>query len=158
MARKSKNVFDISLLGDKALAKKFELLGKESAQRKVLRKPLREGAKIVLKAAKSRVPSKFSKERKLKRSLKVKALKRSRIKFGSLVITGSREKLDISPSDLNYYPQAVEFGYSTAKRTVPAQSFLRSAAYDNKSKVLNSIRIGIKKNMEIMAKKLGAKK
>jgi len=122
---------DISLIGDKELQRKFKtLVGK--VQKKIARKAIRAGAKIVLADAKNRAPVLSG---KLKKSLKVKAIKRSRSTIGVLVQTGTREKLNIPEGSKYYYPAAVEYGHGG----VAAKPFLRPALDTNADRALSTI-------------------
>lgn len=131
---------DISIFGDKALQRKFKKLG-PTLQKQVLRKAFRGVAKDILADARIRVPKDTG---ALAKSLKVKALKRSRGKIGVKVETGTREQLGIAADDPYYYPAAIELG--TKKQSV--QSFLRSSLEINRGpglqKIKKAIQFGIK--------------
>ena len=110
---------DISVLGDKKLMRQLRRLA-GPAQKKVVRKALREGGRPVLASTQAKVPVKTG---ALKNSLKLRAIKyKSRDRFGVAVRTGTREQLGIDADDPYYYPMAVEVG--TAK--APAHSYLRA--------------------------------
>lgn len=98
--------FDIGLIGDKKLRKAFGEL-EVINQRKVMRKAQRESMKPLLKAAKARAPKKTG---KLRKSLKLRALKRSRVRSGMFIRTGTREDLGI-PDGAGYYPAHIELGH-----------------------------------------------
>jgi HK97 gp10 family phage protein len=131
----------IDLSGDKALLKKFATLG-VSVEKKVLRKALRKGGKPVLAKAKQLVPVDKG---LLKRSLKLRAIKRSRREFGVRVMTGTREELGIPASDPYYYPAAVELGH----RRAPPHSFLRAAMIQTEGTATAIIKREIARGVEL---------
>ena len=110
---------DIRLLGDRALDRKMKRLTGPQ-QKKIVRRALRLAAKVVLPTAKSLVPVDRG---TLKKTLKIKALKQKRGKFGIVITTGTRDELGIASDDPFYYPAAVELG----TKNVSAQSFLRAS-------------------------------
>ncbi len=119
---------DIRMVGDVRLQKKMgRLTGKD--QKKIVRKALRLAAKVVLPVAKALVPVR---RRKLKDSLKIKALKAKRGKFGVVIRTGTREELGIPSGDRYYYPAAVEL----STKNVPARSFLRASLKQKRREAL----------------------
>jgi len=119
--------FDITLLGDKKLNKAFGALAVID-QRKVMRKSQRAAFKPVLKSAKANAPVRTG---KLKKSLKLRALKRSRNRSGVFVRTGTRSELGIPENAKYYYPAHVELGHSD----VAPVPFLRNAFDSNKDRV-----------------------
>ena len=131
---------DIDMLGDKELARDFAALPFK-VQKKLFRKSLRPGAKIVQARAKELVPVKTG---RLKRSLKIRATRRARRVLGVQVLTGTREQLGISPDAKGYYPAALEYGYKTASgKVVPKRSYLRRAADEKKELVIRKISTGL---------------
>ena len=121
--------FDISVLGSAEIERKLGNLAVK-VQRKVMRKAMRKAAKPILETAKSLVPVD---EGKLRRSLKIRALKRRRGSFGVQVKTGTRDELGIAPDDPYYYPMAVE----TGTNKVAARPYLRPALKLNRTESLN---------------------
>lgn len=107
---------DFSALGDKELVRRFEML-RGNMQKKYGRKALRAGAKVVQKTAKQRVPVRTG---RLKKGLKVRALKRSRKHFGVGVVTPPRASLGLW-SDGGYYPAHLAWGWKATKRRAKAQ-------------------------------------
>jgi HK97 gp10 family phage protein len=89
--------------GGAALARKLKALGPKIAK-KVCRKALRAGAKIILQEAKNRVPVRTG---KLKKSLKVRAQKRKR--KDSIGVTVQTN--DGNFTGETYYGGPVEFGF-----------------------------------------------
>lgn len=76
--------YDLTLEGDAQLRQRLQRLERKS-QGKVMRKALRDGAKIVADEARNRVPILTG---ELLKSIKVRALPRSRTGFGSRVLVG----------------------------------------------------------------------
>lgn len=110
---------DISLLGDKKLIRKLKRM-EPAVQKRIMRKALRAGARPVRDESRRRAPILTG---RLKKSIKIRALKRSRNKLGVLVQTGTRAELGIDPDDRYYYPAHVELGHGS----VPAIPYLRGA-------------------------------
>lgn len=122
---------DISLVGDKKLQRKFkQLVG--TVQKKIARKAMRAGAKIIQQDAKKRVKTKSG---RLKKSIKVKAIKRSRRAIGFLVRTGTRKELQVDENSQYYYPAALEYGHGGVR----AFPYLRPALDNNADKALKKI-------------------
>lgn len=122
---------DISLVGDKALQRKLKSLD-FALQKKILRKALRAGAKPVRDAARTNAPVR---EGKIKKSIKVRAMKRSRKGIGVLVAVGTRQELGISEEDFYNYAVGTELGTSKAA----AQPYLRPALDSKSSEALKII-------------------
>ena len=76
--------FDLSIEGDAALQARLKGLERK-AQGKVMRAALRKGAKVVADEARNRVPIRTG---ELYKSIKVRALPRSRTGYGSRVLVG----------------------------------------------------------------------
>jgi len=141
---------DISLVGDKALTKKLHRL-EGPAQKRIVRKGLRVGAKPVLAAAKAKVPVKTG---RTKAGLKIRSAGRSRSRIGVVVKTPPRAALGIAADDPNYYPMSVEYGHSTkGGGHVPARPFMRPALDENAQQVLGIIRREIGAGIEREARK-----
>ena len=127
--------FDISLLGDKALSRKLAKLP-AAVQRKVLRPALRKGGKVILEAVRRNIPVD---EGKLRKTLKLRALKAKRGRIGVEVRTGTREELDIPAGAEGYYPAHVELG----TRNRSATPYLRPAMDDKESQVVSLLKTEI---------------
>ena len=130
----------IELLGDKKLDAALARLS-GPAQKKAFRKSAREAFKPVLAAAKQKVPVDTG---KLKKSLKLRSLKRSRGTIGVEVRTGTREELEIPADEPGYYPMAVEAG----TKTQPAQPYIRPAFDENKDLVERRLRAALARNID----------
>ena len=127
---------DIKLLGDKSLSRTFSRLP-GAVQKKLLRKGLRAGAKIVLARARI-LAGRISKQ--LGRLLKVRALKRSRRRMGVLVVAPTKAKLGIPEDAKGYWPAHIEFGFRhTSGKQVPARPYLRPAADQTKEAAFKAI-------------------
>lgn len=131
---------DLSILGDKVLEKRLKALPLK-VQKKILRKAFRSTAKDILSDARIRVPIDTG---NLRKSLRVRALKKAKGRIGVQIETGTREELGIDENDKYYYPAAIELG----AEGVPVQSFLRAALEVNRvpgtDKIKKSIMDGIK--------------
>jgi len=114
---------DTSWIGDKAIARDLTNL-EPKLKKRVLKKALREEAKETSKAAKALVPVD---QGNLKKSIKVKALKRSRKRIGAQVVAGV---------NLNN-AQAIAVEYGTSKRK--AQPYLRPAYESREDRAVKNI-------------------
>jgi len=132
---------DISLLGDKALARKLHRLSVVT-QRKVVRPALRAGAKPVLATALELVHRLTG---GLAATLKIRALPRNRRGFfGVQVRTGTRRELGIAEDDPNFWPMALEYGHrSNWGGRVPPYPYLRPAMDQNRGKATRIIMVEI---------------
>lgn len=88
----------ITLQGDKKLIKKLNKLAKKDIQ-KAIRKGTRAGAKEVATAARSAAPVDSG---ALKRSIKVRALPRSRVRIGHRVVVGQNFQGDFYGGFIQY--------------------------------------------------------
>ena len=122
--------FNITVEGADKLEKALISLEPKIA-RKLVRRTLRNAAKPILALAKSLVPVRTG---RLKKSLKIRAAKRRKGRYGVRIQTGTRDELGIDEKTPYYYPAAVEYGTNTS----PAQSFMR-AALDSKKQAAKSI-------------------
>lgn len=111
---------EASLKGIEELERMLEELGSTKLERKVITKALREGAKIILKEAKSNVPVKSG---TLKKSIGIVA-QRSRAPGHKIVKVGARA----GPRWRGYHGHLVELGVPS--RGIPARPFLRDAMRD----------------------------
>lgn len=97
-----------------------------NAQRRIVRKATREGLRPVLTAAKANAPRKSG---RLRKSIKLRAMKRSRTKVGARITTGT------AGSDFQgktYYGAFQEFGWRVGKR---AKEVRRAQNFTLKRKV-----------------------
>lgn len=143
----------VQLEGFEELSRTFNSLAR-GVQGKIIRPALREGAKIVRDEAARRVPVDTG---RLRKSLKVRALKRSRKFVGFQITTGTQDELGIKTpksGKRNYYPFVIEYGGvvgGTARkvrigrrtrvvkdggRRIPARPFLRPAVDANRDRVM----------------------
>jgi HK97 gp10 family phage protein len=133
----------LNLSGDAELEKKFSEL-EFKFQKKIATKAIDVAAKDVLVRTRSLVPVDSG---RLRRSLKKRAIKRTRNRIGRVIQTGSREELGIEPTDNSYYPAALEYGDS--RRGIPPKSFLRRAVdtmrIQTLKTIVNEVRKGINK-------------
>ena len=118
----------IILSGVPELDRKLKLLAANMAN-KITRGALRTAGKQLLEKTKAAAPVDTG---RLRKGLKLKALKRSRTRSGVMIQTPSREALGIKPGDKSYYPAAVEFG--TDKKA--ANPFMRGTAQKEKPMVV----------------------
>lgn len=102
-------VFAVGIEGTDKLVAKLQKF-KKSQSRAAIRKALRAGAKATQKVAKGSLPKKTG---KLRRSLKVRAIKRSRKKLGVTVTTGADGSAFKGKA---FYGGFQEFGWKTGKR------------------------------------------
>lgn len=140
-------LFDVktSFTGDKKLDRMLREFEPKLAK-KIIRRTLRKAAKPVLETARQHAPVLTG---ALKRSLKVRAMKRSRRnknKYGVRVITGD----DFFKGE-QFYGAFIEFGTSR----IEAKPYLRPAYDNNKTSVRDVFRREIKKEIEQTAR--GAK-
>lgn len=96
--------------------------------KKLTRKVLRAGAKVMLPEVKNRTPVDSG---ALIKAEKIKATKRSRTTFGVQINAGSKDGGKVP--DQPYYGPMVEFG----TRKQPAQHFMRDAFEAKKDEVLS---------------------
>lgn len=117
---------DITLIGDKQLIKLFKTLP-DKLQKKFAVQALRAEAKLVKGEIQAATPVLTG---RLKKSMKVKSVKRSRVKIGVKIETGTRAELGIPPDSKWYYPAHVELG----TRTRPAKSFMRKTVHRTRAR------------------------
>jgi HK97 gp10 family phage protein len=131
--------FDISLLGDRELQQQFRALPL-AVQRKLLRQSFRAALRPVLTAARAAAPRLTG---RLARTLRLRALRRRRGQLGMMVISGTRESLNIPADHPWYYPAHVELGTSK----MPAQPYLRPAFDTQREHMLQTLARGIEEAM-----------
>ena len=135
----AQNFIDISLLGDKRLQNIFKQ-APVKIQKKVLRPALRAGGKIVRNSARQKAPIETG---SLKRSIKLRALPRSRSRIGVLI-----------SSDQKHYVM-MEFGWQSSPTEFEApRPFLRPALRDNEANVKGTIRREIRRKLFSELRKL----
>ena len=153
--------FDISMLGDKALAETFAALP-DAIERKVLTRALREAGKVLLQLTKARAPRDTG---KLASTMKLKAMKRSRRRVGVMVQTGTRAELGIIAKtrisyvgsgatlrvkrvkETGYYPAHQEFGTKKASPNPYTRTSLRSGREGLLAIIRTELDAGIEREM-----------
>jgi hypothetical protein len=132
----------MELLGDKALDRALAALDVKD-QRKISRKGLRAGGRILLSETK-RWASYISD--KLVTGLKLRALKRRAKRgrafklLGVVVMTPTKRHLDIKQDAKGYWPAHVEMGFKhVGGKHIPARSYLRRAADNNQERVFRAV-------------------
>lgn len=128
---------------DKLILKLRRLRG--TAMRKVYRQAMREAARPVLATAKQIIPIGTGRAQK---SLKIRALRRSRKLLGVQISPGSRGELGLSGVK-GFYPTHIELGFKRGATKFPGNRFLRDAVLLEKTdaiRIINSrIIAGIEK-------------
>jgi len=146
--------FGIQMLGDTDLEATLAGLT-DQIERKVLGQALRDAAQFIREDAQRRAPVRSG---RLRDTLAVRTLKRSRRRVGFGIWTGTREQLGIPAQAQGYYPAAVHLGYTVGRRRqrvqalrqgarrllqaefgtrhIPARPFLRPALIANRDAVL----------------------
>lgn len=137
---------DLFLKGDIELQQELQDLPAK-LENKILRKAIRESMKPVLNDARAnvstyRVTGKHTD--KIRKGLKIRALKRRRGRLGVGIITPPREAIGIDPADKWYYPAHIELG---TKKT-PPHPFLRDALNSNKDSILEDLRNRIRAGLQ----------
>jgi len=123
----------IAVLGSRSLQKRFDRFEK-NVQKKIVRQALRAAARPMLVAAKAKVPVDTG---RLKKSLRLRALKQRRGIFGVQVRTGTRAELGMWIGDkTGYYPASVEWGHGS----VPARPYLRPAFDETRDEALRILK------------------
>ena len=144
--------FDISMIGDKALIKKFNSLEPKLAK-KILNKSLRKAAKIVLVQAKANVRVVSGNTSKaLRKGLtlkKLKGKKRRRNQVSVDVRTPTRSEMGIGNNEKWYSPAHIELG----TRFTRPLSYLRSATKQKASTVMALLRREIGAGITKLARK-----
>lgn len=124
---------DITMLGDKALQRRLNRLELKTG-RKIVRRALRDAAKIHASAAKAEAPVDTGATKAGIRVRAVTGLRRGN--FGVMSRTGTREEMGIPSDSKWYYPAIVEYGTPTT----PANPFMRRAFEQNRQRMIDSIR------------------
>ena len=143
---------DISELGDEQLSKNLAQI-ERAVQKKIVRKALRKAAKeIILPHAKALAPVDTG---RLRKSLKIRAAKRSRNRIGVKLEAGTREKLGIPADAKGYYPLALELGYvNRGGQFEKPWPYMRPALYDNRAELTGRVAELIGEGIEAEAAKV----
>ena len=143
---------DISIVGNREIIKKFKKF-EFKIQKKTITKSFRKIAKKIKKAVKPKIPvgtePKFGKKRLFK-TLKIRALKRSRVRTGLRIITGVRKDLRIKKSKKKYYyPAAVEWGFKHVRsgKRIRGKKFMSKTFGDRKERYMNMLIADIKEEI-----------
>lgn len=140
----ARSQFFLSVEGVKRLEKTLQKLPAKLARR-AFRKPMREHAKTILKQAKANCPVDSG---ALRKALKVKSIKRSRVRQGVIVVADERWFV----GDV-FYGGMIEFGTEKMR----AQHFVERAYDQHKDSVLRNIERDILANIEREAAAAGIK-
>lgn len=150
--RKSGKLFDISVLGDKRLARDLNRLPDKLA-RKTLKRAIRKGAQAVLDRAREHIPEdtgtlKSAMMKKVRTNQPgYKRAKRGVVR--DMFWTPTREELGIESDASGYYPFAVEYGFTHYRAgDIPAQSFMRRSADELESHVHGLIARALRKEID----------
>jgi len=109
-------IVEVKIEGFPLVSKKFNTLPGR-VRKKHLRPAMRAGAKIIKNAAVSLVSVD---EGKLRKSLKVKSPKRSRVRFGVMIQTGTAKELGIKETkNRGYYPMSLEYLFALCRQSFP---------------------------------------
>lgn len=117
-------------------------------QRKFVRQAARYALKTVVKTARQLAPKKTG---RLRKSIKVKSIKRSRSRIGSRVTTGAADNQFTGES---FYGAFIEFGWKTGRRTsatrkrIEGQHFLKLAAQRKKRAAIARYRTKLRQLIE----------
>lgn len=148
--------FALELDGAAALNRLFDELP-EALNKVMFRKVLRAAANWMLTHIKSIVPVlKYDKAGRirgaLKRFLKVRAMPRSRKRFGYNILTPYRTDLMIGAQETHYYPAVVEFG----DHDTPPHSYIRKGWDDKEHQIIAFIEQEVGRVIDQMAAKTRA--
>jgi len=136
------------LVGVEGLIQQLRKL-RGAAIRKVYRQAIREAARPVLATAKQIVPIK---SRRLQKSLKIRAGRRSR-RFISVVIKpGTRSELGIASDAKGYYPAHIELGFRRGTTKFPGNRYLRDAILLERFDAIRTIEARVKAGIERAAR------
>lgn len=124
----------IDLQGEKGLIKALSEL-KKTGQKSAVTRAMRKAAKPIQKAAQQQAPKRTG---QLRKSIKVRSMRRSRVRFGIRVVTSPGKNLFTGKT---FYGAFQEFGWKTGKRgssnrrPVEGKHFLETAARQTESRV-----------------------
>lgn len=137
---------DFKLKGFSRVTRAFNKLDGK-LKKKHLRPALRAGAKVIKNAAQSLAPKDKG---KLKSTMKIRALKRSRKNFGVFIRTGTATELGIpNTPGRGYYPFTVEYGTDTQ----PAKPYMRPALMNNDERARKAVADRIWRGIKAEARK-----
>lgn len=105
----AKPEIDISILGDRQLQDGLAMLP-VSAQKRVVRKAMRNTAKRMRSIILPRVPVLTGRLRREIARSSIRAIRRSRNRLGATVALPTREAMGIPPNSKWYYPAILEYG------------------------------------------------
>lgn len=151
----------VTIEGDRELEREFNELP-EKLRRTVFRKAVRASARPVLEAARQNLhalDNPLTDRRStyaLARTLRIRAIKRSRRKVGVHILTGTREELGIPPKAKGYWPAALELGHfdHRSNTKVAPRSYLRKALLEKETFVKAIMEVEIRRLIPVeMAKK-----
>jgi HK97 gp10 family phage protein len=133
-------ILNLQLMGDDALIRRFNALP-EKMQGKVFRPAVRVATKLVMQDAKKNAPKRTG---ALRRGLFIKPFKRKRRggNIGLMILTPTRDKLNIKSDAKWYYPSLAELGHKKRKSggRVEGRPFLRNAIKNNRAAALDTLR------------------
>jgi HK97 gp10 family phage protein len=142
----SRKGWDISIVGDKALQRRFNRLSR-GVQGKILRKVIRDGAKrakkrVIDNLSGSPVMVQTGETRAAFEKAKIRTASRSRDSIRIGMVTPTPEELGIPQGAKHYYPFAIEYGHVRAE----PRPFIRPAIDDHR-----------KQEIAIMGREIGIK-
>jgi len=111
---------DIKLLGDKALQRKLDALGRKA--KPVFNRASRPSAKRLRERISEAAPVDTGNLKKAMRSAKIRVLQKAP---GVGIELPTREALGIDAKAKGYYPLHVEYGYIKNGKQYPARSYIR---------------------------------
>jgi HK97 gp10 family phage protein len=143
-------ILNVQILGADALIKQFNALP-EKMQKQVFRPAVRGATKQVMQNAKKNAPKRTG---AMRRGLFIKPFKRKRKggSIGLMILTPTRETLNIKADAKWYYPSFVELGHKKrgGRGRVAGRPFLRDAIKNNRAAALDTLRRVMKTRMEMM--------
>lgn len=148
---------DISILGDAELQAGLRRLP-VAAQKKVVRRAMRNTAKRMRAAILPNVPVLTGRLRKEIARSSIRAIRRSRNKLGATVALPTREAMGIKPDSKWYYPAILEYG-SPKTGLKPIRYFRESvdASWPEERKILSEeLRSGIESEWAVEAVRITA--
>jgi len=132
-------MFDLTIIGDKALERKLNAMDKKVAARN-LKDALKESMEPVRDLSRRLAPTDSG---LMKRSIRI-GTRSNRRGIAVFVRTGTRKQLKIPADAKYYYPAAIEYG----TRTMPPRPFLRRALARLKNAVINRVGDAIRRKLE----------
>lgn len=120
----------VVLTGSDELNRKLARLKSKDAK-KAIRKASRAALRPVLEAVKAKAPKRSG---KLRRSLKIRALPRSRSRVGARVTTGGKARQFAGET---FYGGFQEYGWKSGNRKNPGKRFMKQSASAKKQRALS---------------------